>query len=148
MRVTDFYELQLIILAIVCCVGLFVDRQLSRASKAKETADDRLENGRQGSAAAAAALSRKYLLVYAIVMGEFARLLCVPGGLLILCLGADWLQGPYVYSLYREQYGFPERMVAVFFVTGFLSAGLAAPLIGVWADQQYVVIFKFVYFQL
>ncbi|KAJ2916535.1 hypothetical protein MD484_g3883, partial [Candolleomyces efflorescens] len=118
MRVTDFYELQLIILAIVCCIGLLVDRQLSRASKAKETADDRLENGRQGSATAAAALSRKYLLVYAIVMG------------------ADWLQGPYVYSLYREQYGFPERMVAVFFVTGFLSAGLAAPLVGVWADQH------------
>ena len=51
-------------------------------------------------------------------------------------LGADWLQGPYVYSLYREQYGFAERMVAVFFVTGFLSAGIAAPMVGAWADQQ------------
>jgi MFS family permease len=50
--------------------------------------------------------------------------------------GADWLQGPYVYSLYREQYGFPERLVAVLFVTGFVSAGLAAPLVGVWADQH------------
>lgn len=49
---------------------------------------------------------------------------------------ADWLQGPYVYSLYREQYGFPERMVAVLFVTGFVSAGVAAPLVGVWADEQ------------
>lgn len=48
---------------------------------------------------------------------------------------ADWLQGPYVYSLYREQYGFPERLVAVLFVTGFISAGMAAPLVGVWADQ-------------
>lgn len=52
--------------------------------------------------------------------------------------GADWLQGPYVYSLYREQYGFDERTVAVLFVTGFVSAGLTAPLVGVWADQQYV----------
>ena len=50
--------------------------------------------------------------------------------------GADWLQGPYVYSLYREQYEFPERLVAVLFVTGFMSAGLAAPLVGVWADEQ------------
>ena len=50
--------------------------------------------------------------------------------------GADWLQGPYVYSLYREQYNFPERLVAILFVTGFVSAGLAAPLVGVWADQQ------------
>lgn len=29
-------------------------------------------------------------------------------------------------------------MVAVLFVTGFMAAGLAAPLVGVWADQQYV----------
>ena len=50
--------------------------------------------------------------------------------------GADWLQGPYVYSLYREQYAFPERLVAVLFVTGFMSAGLTAPLVGAWADQQ------------
>jgi hypothetical protein len=53
--------------------------------------------------------------------------------------GADWLQGPYVYSLYREQYAFPERTVALLFVTGFIFAGLTAPLVGVWADQQYVV---------
>lgn len=50
-------------------------------------------------------------------------------------VGADWLQGPYIFSLYREQYGFSERVVASLFVTGFLSAGLAAPLVGVWADQ-------------
>lgn len=43
-----------------------------------------------------------------------------------------------MYSLYREQYGLSERMVAVLFVTGFMSAGLTAPLVGVWADQQYV----------
>jgi len=53
-------------------------------------------------------------------------------------VGADWLQGPYVYSLYRDQYKFPERLVAVLFVTGFIAAGLAAPLIGAWADQQFV----------
>lgn len=56
-----------------------------------------------------------------------------------LCLyskGADWLQGPYVYSLYHDQYKFPERIVAVLFVTGFTSAGLTGPLVGVWADQH------------
>ncbi|CAL1698995.1 unnamed protein product [Somion occarium] len=63
-------------------------------------------------------LAKQYLIVYGIVMG------------------ADWLQGPYVYSLYREQYHFPERLVAVLFVTGFLSAGITAPLIGAWADQH------------
>ena len=49
--------------------------------------------------------------------------------------GADWLQGPYLYSLYREQYNFSERLVAVLFVTGFVSAGVAAPFVGAWADQ-------------
>lgn len=44
-----------------------------------------------------------------------------------------------MYSLYREQYGFPERIVAILFVTGFMSAGLAAPFVGVYADQQYVL---------
>jgi len=45
--------------------------------------------------------------------------------------------------LYREQYEFAERMVAVFFVTGFLSAGIAAPMVGAWADQQFVRYFPF-----
>ncbi len=53
--------------------------------------------------------------------------------------GADWLQGPYVYSLYNQQYKYPERLVALLFVTGFLSAGVTAPLVGAWADQQYVL---------
>ncbi|KAF6764438.1 hypothetical protein DFP72DRAFT_1059419 [Ephemerocybe angulata] len=113
-----FYEVQLLVLAVICAAGFVLDRRLSSFLKGKETAESRLENGKDGNAAAAAALTRRYLLVYAIVMG------------------ADWLQGPYVYSLYREQYGFPERTVAVLFVTGFLSAGLAAPLVGVWADQH------------
>jgi hypothetical protein len=34
-------------------------------------------------------------------------------------------------------------MVAVLFVTGFMSAGLTAPLVGVWADQQYVTYVSF-----
>ena len=56
-----------------------------------------------------------------------------------LLTGADWLQGPYVYPLYHEQYAFPERVVATLFVTGFLSAGISAPLVGAFADQQSVI---------
>lgn len=44
-----------------------------------------------------------------------------------------------MYSLYRDQYAFPESLLAVLFVTGFVSAGLSAPLVGVWADQQCVI---------
>ncbi|XP_006463319.1 hypothetical protein AGABI2DRAFT_74213 [Agaricus bisporus var. bisporus H97] len=45
------------------------------------------------------------------------------------------LQGPYMWSLYRVQYGLPERLVALLFVTGFVSEGVASPLVGAWADQ-------------
>ncbi|KAJ7032422.1 hypothetical protein C8F04DRAFT_659206 [Mycena alexandri] len=118
-----FYEFQLLWLAVGCLVALIADRRASQGRRrlaAKDSREERAEGGLSGagSASALAALTRQYLVVYAIVMG------------------ADWLQGPYVYSLYHEQYDFPERIVAILFVTGFVSAGLAAPLIGVWADQH------------
>ncbi|KAJ7136634.1 DUF791-domain-containing protein [Mycena epipterygia] len=123
MRDDQFYEFQLLWLAIGCLVALIADRQASKSRRrlaTKDSREERAEGGLSGSGTAStlASLTRQYLTVYAIVMG------------------ADWLQGPYVYSLYHEQYNFPERIVAILFVTGFVSAGLAAPLIGVWADQH------------
>ncbi|OAX34510.1 DUF791-domain-containing protein [Rhizopogon vinicolor AM-OR11-026] len=116
-----FYELQLILLVFSCLILLFLERHVSRRRDKEKDLHvvERLENGEPTpSRNSLVALTRQYLIVYAIVMG------------------ADWLQGPYVYSLYREQYGLPERMVAVLFVTGFMSAGFTAPLVGVWADQH------------
>ncbi|KAF5330121.1 hypothetical protein D9611_010562 [Ephemerocybe angulata] len=60
-------------------------------------------------------------------------------GMDAIVTGPNWLQGPDVYSAYHEQYGYPERTIAFLFVTGFLTAVLAAALVGVWADQQCVV---------
>ncbi|KAJ7909618.1 hypothetical protein B0H13DRAFT_2233043 [Mycena leptocephala] len=123
MGANRFYEFQLLWLSIGCLIALLADRraaQTRRKLALKDSREERAEGGLSGSgtASALAALTKQYLVVYAIVMG------------------ADWLQGPYVYSLYHEQYQFPERTVAILFVTGFMSAGLAAPLIGVWADQH------------
>ncbi|KAH9989635.1 DUF791-domain-containing protein [Russula vinacea] len=132
---SSFYKYQLGLLGFICAVLIGFERYL----KSKKTPldhlkdikiEDSLEVGHPvlqtngtavltsntSRAGALNTLMRKYLLVYAIVMG------------------ADWLQGPYVYSLYREQYDFPERLVAVLFVTGFISAAIFAPLVGVWAD--------------
>ncbi|KAJ3558607.1 hypothetical protein NM688_g824 [Phlebia brevispora] len=100
----SFYETQLIILVVVCALWLFVDNRLSKRARAVD------QSPNFSTDAARSRLMRQYLIVYAIVMG------------------ADWLQGPYVYSLYKEQYAFPERLVAVLFVTGFISAGFTAPL--------------------
>lgn len=63
---------------------------------------------------------------------------------------ADWLQGPYIYSLCthvtlsipvgmltsapadRDEFNYTIRVVAALFVLGFLSAGLLAPFVGEW----------------
>ncbi|KAF5334655.1 hypothetical protein D9611_012000 [Ephemerocybe angulata] len=55
------------------------------------------------------------------------------GGLLgfAIVMGADWPQGPH-----HNRNSSPDRAVSVLLVTRFLSAGLAAALVGVWADQH------------
>ncbi|KAL0579251.1 hypothetical protein V5O48_002755 [Marasmius crinis-equi] len=111
---SDFYETQLLRLAAICVVSLLAENLISKRKRSPESR----ESGKHAGSSTTTTLMRQYLMVYAIVMA------------------ADWLQGPYVYSLYREQYNFSERLVAVLFVTGFMSAGLAAPLVGVWADQH------------
>ncbi|KAF9788364.1 hypothetical protein BJ322DRAFT_1048492 [Thelephora terrestris] len=113
----DFYESQLAVLVFFSAFFYGLDRKVSRKAAPKERSDN-LENGNVAHPENVSSLARKYLTVYAIVMG------------------ADWLQGPYVYSLYNEEYEFPERMVAFLFVTGFMSAALTAPLVGAWADQH------------
>ncbi|KAJ7635045.1 hypothetical protein FB45DRAFT_830610 [Roridomyces roridus] len=123
MEYPGFYEFQLILLAIGCVVAIFADRRASKARHQNVQDASQYELPEQrglgtGTRSALATLTRQYLVAYGIAMG------------------ADWLQGPYVYSLYREQYQFPESLVAVLFVTGFISAGVAAPFIGVWADQH------------
>ncbi|RPD60216.1 DUF791-domain-containing protein [Lentinus tigrinus ALCF2SS1-7] len=109
---TMFYQWQLLGLIAACLASLVFEKYvLRKASVAEQTAENHAPQP------IVSRLAGRYLLVYAIVMG------------------ADWLQGPYIYSLYREQYGLPERLVAFLFVLGFLTAGVAAPLVGVWADQ-------------
>ncbi|KAJ8488993.1 hypothetical protein ONZ51_g3194 [Trametes cubensis] len=109
---TTFYQSQLAILVSTCAIFVLLQRYLLRkapqhGSRAENTA----------GSVAATKLTRQYLRVYGLAMG------------------ADWLQGPYIYSIYREQYGLSERMVALLFVLGFLTAGISAPAVGVWADQ-------------
>ena len=131
----DFYESQLVILAFFSIFFYALDKKFSRKSNSKDRSDN-LENGHLGHSDNVSTLARKYLTVYAIVMGEISFINNLDFSDR-LCPGADWLQGPYVYSLYSEEYAFPERMVALLFVTGFMSAALTAPLVGAWADQQY-----------
>ena len=66
-----FYESQLLVLATGCAISFGLERHVAKNTRhAKETADERLENGKLGTGGSAlSTLTRKYLLVYAIVMG-------------------------------------------------------------------------------
>lgn len=50
-----------------------------------------------------------------------------------LCLGSDWLQGPYLYKLY-DSYGLDLRYIAMLFLTGFISGAFAGTAVGSLAD--------------
>ena len=65
----DFYESQLAILTFFSIFFYGLDRKLSRKSNLKERSDN-LENGHVGHSDTVSTLARKYLTVYAIVMGE------------------------------------------------------------------------------
>ncbi|KAM9785790.1 molybdate-anion transporter [Neosynchiropus ocellatus] len=51
----------------------------------------------------------------------------------LLALWADWLQGPYLYKLYRH-YSFLEAQIAILYVCGLASCVLFAPVSG-WLPQ-------------
>lgn len=53
-----------------------------------------------------------------------------------LVMGADWMQGPYQYALYKDERLLPEQTVAALFAVGFLTAAASAPLVGKWADKH------------
>lgn len=61
-------------------------------------------------------LQRRYLFVYCLA-----------------CFG-DWIQGPYVYNLYKE-YGYNEGEIAVLFIVGTISNSLFGTVSGALADN-------------
>lgn len=75
-----------------------------------------------------------FLTVYCLVMGsDWLQ------GMLIRRLNptvAHNFQGPYVYSLYKDQFGLEERIVGLLFVTGFLSGAVSGYFVGQFADAN------------
>ncbi|KAI6587151.1 hypothetical protein MCOR12_009620 [Pyricularia oryzae] len=58
--------------------------------------------------------------------------------LVVFCLvmGSDWLQGPFLYSLYREEHGISASIVSTLFTTGFLSGAVSGYFVGTLADKH------------
>jgi len=65
----DFYESQLAILVFFSIFFYALDKKFSRKSNPKDRIDN-LEYGHDGPSDNVSTLARKYLIVYAIVMGE------------------------------------------------------------------------------
>ncbi|KAK0742336.1 hypothetical protein B0T21DRAFT_409157 [Apiosordaria backusii] len=51
-----------------------------------------------------------------------------------LVMASDWLQGPYLYSLYADEHSLPPSLIPSLFTTGFLSGALSGSFIGSLAD--------------
>jgi hypothetical protein len=71
--ITGFYERQLVILSSICVLSLILERYFSKPRQLpKQSPEERLENGSspRGSTNSLAILTRQYLVVYALVMGE------------------------------------------------------------------------------
>ncbi|KJR82512.1 Major Facilitator Superfamily protein [Sporothrix schenckii 1099-18] len=86
------------------------EKKALRAKKARE--------GREAAAAAHAARASDFLSVYALVMA------------------ADWLQGPFLYSLYTDEHHVSPTRVPLLFATGFVAGGVSASVVGGMADQH------------
>ncbi|KYK54434.1 hypothetical protein DCS_06392 [Drechmeria coniospora] len=50
-------------------------------------------------------------------------------------IAADWLQGSFMYSLYKNTLQLPEPTIATLFATGFVSGGISATFVGTYADK-------------
>lgn len=52
----------------------------------------------------------------------------------LLIMAGDWLQGPYLYALYSS-YGYPLEVIAVLYVSGYISSAIFGTMVGSIADR-------------
>ncbi|KAI8153412.1 Molybdate-anion transporter [Colletotrichum sp. SAR 10_70] len=108
----DIYQLNLAGL-LVACGALFASSSTDKPVKndEKSAKQQKKEKPQQGSQWA-------FYVVYALVMGS------------------DWLQGPFLYSLYKNEHGISSDLVPTLFTTGFVSGAVAGYFIGSLADRH------------
>ncbi|EEP79285.1 predicted protein [Uncinocarpus reesii 1704] len=78
---------------------------------------DRTDSPHDASSKAGTNLKYTYFIVY------------------VLVVASDWLQGPYLYPLYKQTLQLPENIVAALFSTGFVSGAISATFVGSLADR-------------
>lgn len=69
-----------------------------------------------------------------IVTGEFKKFQRNYVVVYMLMMGADWIQGPLVYALYKT-YGYTIGQIGVLFIAGYGSSMVFGPFVGMLADK-------------
>lgn len=108
----DFYSAHLLVFTALGASSL-----LCKASTCKANKDPELESLLPDDGRARRSFLTWYLVVY----------VCVTS--------ADWLQGPHIFAVYRDEMGLPEEVVARLFSVGFLSGAVGAYFVGGLADR-------------
>ena len=110
----DTYQLNLTGLLGLCATLFLAQQNRTKTSPGKSDAPaQRRSSGSGGDASQTA-----FLVVYALVMG------------------ADWLQGPFLYSLYADEHGLAPGVVSTLFTTGFLAGAASGSVAGSVADRR------------
>ncbi|KAJ5046953.1 hypothetical protein NUH16_011116 [Penicillium rubens] len=120
------YVASLVALSLCVIFAFYQQQQRAREGIAKqltvhqrhEAIDEELHNVHQISATERFMVLRsQFLIVY------------------IFATAADWLQGSFMYSLYKNTHQVPEATIAALFAAGFLCAGVSGTFIGVLTDR-------------
>jgi len=53
----------------------------------------------------------------------------------LLVIGSEWLQNPFLYSLFRNEKTLDESTIATLYITTYTSAAVSAPFTGYLADR-------------
>eukprot|EP01087_Luapelamoeba_hula_P010142 TRINITY_DN2671_c2_g1_i1.p1 TRINITY_DN2671_c2_g1~~TRINITY_DN2671_c2_g1_i1.p1 ORF type:complete len:495 (+),score=72.39 TRINITY_DN2671_c2_g1_i1:89-1573(+) len=113
---SEFYVLLAVLLCVAAAVQYVAHQYRSRKQQRDEAQNDASEQQDPDDSALLKSFQWNYLVVYYVVME------------------ADWLQGPYVYALYRA-YGFEKEDIAILFIAGFTSSMFFGTFVGSLADK-------------
>ncbi|KAI1504481.1 molybdate-anion transporter MOT2 [Biscogniauxia marginata] len=103
------------LIALVPLVALIAGHRIILRPFRNGWQDDKSENSSYDEAASQ--FRRTFLQVYLLVMGS------------------KWLQGPYMYSLFRNEKNFEEATVALLYISTYASAAVSAFFTGYIADK-------------
>ena len=103
-------------LAGLSSVALMLRRRRNRSRSRKQQGGGTPSNGK-GQSKAYLAFRRMYLVPY------------------LFATAADWLKGPFIYTLYEKTYGYEQEQITLLFTTGYAAGAVTGLIAGAMADK-------------